>query len=149
MGTDGVCGECGADNVPVAHFCSQCGYPLDASPRTVGRVSHPSPAVVPEGYRKCGLAADLYYRVGSVWGGSRLLGTENLGISIFNAGYGLADVELRVEGLSRHGDPVFDFRQKLSTLPRRAEVSFEVPSYEITEPPAEVRVDLASAAYGR
>lgn len=147
MGNDGVCGECGASNVPVAHFCSQCGHPLDASPQTVGRVAHPSPTAVPEGYRKCGLAADLYYRIGSAWGGSRLLGTENLGISIFNGGYSLKEVELKVQGLDSSGDALFEFRQKLTELPRRAEMSFEVPSYEINEPPADIQVDLVSAAY--
>lgn len=147
MGNDGICGECGAGNLPVAHFCSQCGQPLDASPQTVGRIRHPSPAAIPAGFEKCQLAADLYFRVGSAWGGTRLLGTENLGISIFNAGYSLKHVELRVEGLDRQGRRVFDFLQKLSESPRRAEMSFEVPSYEISEAPDRVVVHLVSAEY--
>ena len=147
MGNDGVCGECGAGNLPVAHFCSQCGQPLDASPQTVGRVAHPSPAAVPPGFEKCERAADLYFRVGSAWGGSLLLGTENLGVSIFNGGYSLKHVELRVEGLDSSQRRVFEFRQKLTDLRRRAELSFEVPSYEISESPASVRVHLVSAEY--
>ncbi|MCB9852615.1 MAG: zinc ribbon domain-containing protein [Phycisphaerales bacterium] len=149
MGNDGICGECGANNVPVAHFCSQCGQPLDASPRTVGRTPHPVPANVPEGYRKCDRAADLHFKVGSAWGGTRLLGTENLGITVFNAGYGLEQVEIRVTGQNSEGRDVFEFRQVLASVPRRAELSFEVPSYEISEPPSDVRVELISAVYSR
>lgn len=149
MGNDGICGECGAGNLPVAHFCCQCGHPLDASPRTVGRAPHPAPANVAAGYRKCDRAADLYFKIGSAWGGTRLLGTENLGITIFNAGYGLEQVEFWVTGVNAEGQGVFGCRQNLASMPRRAEVSFEVPSYEISEPPSDVRVELISAVYSR
>lgn len=149
MEQEGVCGECGAGNLPVAHFCSQCGRPLDASPQTVGRVAHPAPSAVPDGYRKCDMAADLYFSVGSAWGGTRLLGTENLGVSIFNAGYSLKNVELRVEGRDGLGHCVCEFCHKLADAPRRAELSFEVPSYEISDAPAVVTVTLVSAEYSR
>ncbi|MCA9255528.1 MAG: zinc ribbon domain-containing protein, partial [Phycisphaerales bacterium] len=121
MGRDGVCGECGAENLPVAHFCCQCGAPLDSAPRSVGRARHPAPSAVPEGYHACDRAADLYYRIGSAWGGRRLLGTENLGISIFNAGYALEQLEVRVIGVNAVGRTVFDFPQKLASAPKGAE----------------------------
>jgi len=149
MGNDAHCSECGAGNVPVAHFCSQCGEPLDASPRTVGRVSHPAAARVPEGYGRCNRAADLYFRAGSAWGGARLSATENLGISIFNAGHGLQDVVLVVPGVAKAGNCVFEVRQELAAVARRAEVTFEVPSYELSDTPFDLRVELASAEYDR
>jgi len=133
--------------VAVAHFCAQCGCPLDDSPQTVGRVGHPTPAAVPTGFRRCDLAADLYYRMGSAWGGTRLLGTENVGVAVFNAGYPLRQVEFIVEGLDAAGASIFRLRQKLGRLPRRAETVFEVPSYELTDATADLRVELASAEY--
>ncbi len=142
-----VCPECSAANPPIAQFCARCGRALVGARSTVGRVAHPAPATPPSGYRPCDEAADLYYRVGSAWGGARLLGTENVGITIFNAGYGLCHVELLVRGLDAAGNTMFQVRQKLAELPRRAETEFEVPSYEMSDAPHDLRVVFVTAEY--
>lgn len=145
--SDSACSECGAGNLAVAHFCGKCGRPLDNSPQTVGRVAHPTPAAVPSGFQRCDQTADLHYRLGSAWGGARLLATENVGVTVFNAGYALRRIELVVEGLDARGKSLFRLRQTLDRLPRRSEMAFEVPSYELADGTANLRVELVSAEY--
>lgn len=144
---DRTCPDCGARNLAVAQFCARCGSAIAVGPATVGRAPHPSPAPVPEGYRRCGQATDLYYRVGSAWGGERLLGTENIGIYLFNAGYPLQEVRLRVDGLDAGGKAVFSVEPAVERLPPGEVVWIEIPSYEIAEPAEELRVTLVSAEY--
>ena len=83
----------------------------------------------------------------SAWGGARLLGTENVGVTLFNAGYPLRAVELIVEGVDDAGKSLFRLRHLLDRLPRRTEMEFEVPSYEMADDTANLRVELASAEY--
>lgn len=144
---DRTCRDCGARNLAMAQFCARCGSAIAVGPATVGRAPHPNPAPVPEGYRRCGQATDLYYRVGSAWGGSRLLGTENVGISLFNAGYPLENARLRVDGLDDSGKRLFSVEPSVEFLPQGEAVEVEIPSYEITEPAEELNVTLVSAEY--
>ncbi len=92
-------------------------------------------------------AADLYYRHRSAWGGSRLIGTETLGIEIFNAGYGLRSVVLSLEGVDETGRRLFQLEQKADSIPRGEITTIEIPSYEIPEPSSGVIVALVSAEY--
>lgn len=144
---DGRCSRCGGVNVELAHFCAQCGGPLDASPGTVGRAPHPNPIAVPGGYRCCRRAVDLHFRAESVWGGARLLGTETLGLLLFNAGYALRNGVLQIDGADESGKVLFSVEHPIERLPRGIETKIEIPSYEISEPAADLVVTLVSAEY--
>lgn len=141
------CPQCGADNLSPAHFCAHCGTALDSSPGTVGRAPHPDPLSPPPTSRRVAGAADLHFRIESAWGGSRLLGTENLGLLLLNGGYPLCGVVLKVEGLDPAGNALFAVEHELKHLPRGEEVRIEIPSYEISEPAQEWRVTLVTAEY--
>lgn len=141
------CPRCGSASPSVGHFCPQCGLALDATSASVGRAPHPNPVAIPDGYRPCQRAFDLHFRTQSAWGGTRLLGTENVGLSLFNAGYPLQTVVLNVEGLDESGQVLFSVEEAIESLPRGREVEIEIPSYEITEPAREISVTLVSAEY--
>lgn len=147
MPGSGVCSSCGRGNVAVAEFCRFCGQPLGDSPATVGRVSHPNPISTPDGYRRVNSSADLYFQVGSAWGGRRLLATENLGLTFFNAGFSLKEVEISVDGYDKSGGRLFELPRAVESLDRGERLSIEVPSYDIPEPPHEVDVRLVEAKY--
>jgi hypothetical protein len=62
------CPRCHTLNNDIARFCARCGLLLEADADGVspaGRLQHPKPAPVPEGYEQCQEAADLYYRLES------------------------------------------------------------------------------------
>lgn len=147
MRNRGVCRDCGHANTEMAHFCGQCGEPLDASPPTAGQARHPNPVYVPKGFERVQRAADLYYRHSSAWGGSRLIGTETLGIEVFNAGYAMKNAVLSIEGVNDAGRRLFSARHAAVDLPRGETTKIEVPSYEIPEPSSDVIVALVSAEY--
>lgn len=92
-------------------------------------------------------AADLYFRTESAFGGRTLIGTETLGIVLFNGGFDLRNTVVRIAGQSACGTEVLDVEKCVEALPRGLETRIEVPSYEIHEPIANVRVTLVSAEY--
>jgi len=102
---------------------------------------------MPGGYRCCQRAVDLYFRDESAWGGSRLLGTEPLGLLLFNTGYALRNGVLQVDGEDESGKALYSVEQPIERLPRGIETKIEIPSYEITEPAANLVVTLVSAEY--
>ena len=147
MPNAGTCPKCSKGNVALAEFCAGCGFPLGNSKATVGRVPHPNPLPVPDGFRKVAAAADLFFGVQSAWGGKRLLATENLGITLLNVGYGLQELAIKIEGFDRAGRRIFEIERRMPLLQRGHRVEIEVPSYEIPDPPEAVDVRLVRAEY--
>lgn len=144
------CPRCGVQNPPVARFCGRCGLTLtvgiDGTQRA-GRVRHARPLPVPEGYLPCQDAADLYYRRESALGGAPLLATEGLKLLVFNAGYPLRDVVLRISGWDKDDAELFALERELAELPAGKPVALEIPSYELPAPQKSLRVELASAEF--
>jgi len=147
MPNTGTCPKCKKGNVALAEFCAACGFPLGGAEGAVGRVSHPQPLPVPDGFRKVAATADLYFGIHSAWGGKRLLTTENLGITLLNVGYGLQELALQIEGFDQQGKRLFVIERRLPLLQRGGRVEIEVPSYEIPDPPEAVDVRLVRAEY--
>jgi hypothetical protein len=90
---------------------------------------------------------DLYYRWESAWGGAMLLGTETLAVKLFNGGYPLEEVSLRICGLGTAGEEMFALDRTLENLPRGREVTIDVPSYELPAPANDLTVSLVSGKY--
>lgn len=144
------CPRCRHDNRAEARFCSGCGMTLDLVPGVdprPGTIKHPGAIAPPEGFSRCGDAADLHYRWESAWGSGTFLGTEPILIKLFNAGYPLETVELAVRGADAKGDAVFDVVLSMHGLPQGRGVETEVPSYEYSTPASTVEVSLASAEF--
>lgn len=144
---DRTCPHCGVSNLSVAHFCARCGQPLGAGPNTAGRARHPSPLAPPEGFRRCERATDLYFQTEAPSGGQRLLDTEGVKVLLFNGGYSLCEVVVRVEGLDDEGMTQFSVDQSVDELPRGREKTFEIPSYAISRPTNRLAVTLVRAKY--
>lgn len=122
---------------------------LPGVPRTAGRIRHPKRLAAPDGYQRCEHTEDLHYHWQSAWGdNASFLGNEPIAVRLFNGGYTLETVELRVQGTDADGETVFDIVVPLSELPRGKEVNIEVPTYEVTRSPTSVTVTLASAEFG-
>ncbi len=147
MSNEQRCSQCGASNVDVARFCARCGGSMSVDPQRCGRVPHPSPLTAPPDFRRCEEAADLCYQVEASGGGSVLLGTEGFDVTVFNGGYPLESVVLKVDGLDAQGQSVFSVELSSDRLPRGEEVTLELPSYEISEPASDLLVALVSAEY--
>ncbi len=144
------CPRCGDPNRPVARFCSQCGLALDTAMGeglAPGRVRHPRPAAPPPGFLPCDDAAQLYYRWAPSGGGAPLSGTESIDVTIFNAGYPLAEVMLHLCGDGPDGTRAFAVERRLAALPQGEPAPLEVPSYEIAAPLRVLRVALRSAKF--
>ncbi len=102
-----------------------------------------------DGFEPCRDAADLFFRWGAAWGGTLLLGTEGLGITLFNGGYPLCNVDFDVVGQNDAGREVFRVQTSLPELPRGVETMAEIPSYELPDEAASrLIVSLASAEFG-
>ncbi|TWT40379.1 hypothetical protein RAS1_40870 [Phycisphaerae bacterium RAS1] len=144
------CPRCRADNVDVAQFCARCGLSLQTEgggPPGPGRVRHPQPLAAPEGAIRCRFACDLYFTFGSSWGGPLVLGCETIGLRLFNAGYDLTDVSVRIDALGDKGEAVISTTREIGLLPRGGEAVLELPSYDLSEPVREVTVALTGAKY--
>lgn len=144
------CPRCRADNRPAARFCARCGLSLSPGPGgslAPGRVRHPDALPAPAGFRPCGDAANLYFRWESAWGGSTLLGTESIAVTLFNGGYALEAVVLTLEGRDETGGQLFAVEHTVEDLPAGKQVNVEIPSYEIPAPAKELMVSLVSAEF--
>lgn len=132
-----------------ARFCARCGLSLvggASGPPLAGRVRHPNPLAIPDEYELVEDAVQLYFATESVWGGRRLLGTENIGLRLLNVGYSLRNVHVRVRGVDEAGREVLSVELCAPELPRGT-LLLEVPSYEIKEAPAKLRVAMVSAEF--
>jgi hypothetical protein len=145
------CPRCNSDNVEVARFCGHCGLALALGPAGAlgaGRVRHPDGLCPPHAAKPVGAAADLHYWSEVVGGGAPLLGTESLVVHLFNGGYGLANVTLRVCGRGRAGESVCTMLSALADWPRGRTETVEVPSWELSGPLALLSVELVTAEFG-
>lgn len=145
------CPRCHESIRPKARYCARCGLFLEAAPGqalVAGRVCHPCPLAPPDGFEPVQEAADLFFRCESAWGGERLIGTESIGVILFNGGYPLAEVALKVCGQDEAGAELFAENHEVDALPRGKEVKIEVPSYELPAPTRRLAVCLISAEFG-
>lgn len=143
------CPRCQRRNRSEARYCAGCGLSLapgvDGTHRA-GRTRHPEPLAAPEGFERVGGSADLYCMQSSAWGGGRVSPAENIALSVFNAGFALREVVLRLadaEGI----DGGWSETCEVGELPRGARVSVEVASWRMGEGVGRLRVSLESAEY--
>lgn len=145
------CPRCGSANCDVARFCARCGLSLDIGvdgSRDAGRIRHPRPAQPPTGFTPCEDAAQLYWRSESSLGGETLIATEGINVVVFNAGYPLRDVALRIRGEGDEQRELFVVERDIEEWVQGAEATLEVPSYELPAPLRRLTVALASAEFG-
>lgn len=145
------CPRCRTWNPDVARFCRNCGLGLEIGAEGVlgaGRAPHPDPLPCPDGFGPLLQAAHLYFRWEATGGGTPLLGTEPLALSLFNGGYELRQVVLRVCGTDRKGQPVFQLDREIEEWPRGQLVPLEIPSYELPDRVHGLHVELISAEFG-
>jgi len=145
------CPRCNTDNVEAARFCRHCGLALTLGADGAlgaGRVLHPNALCPPHAAKPVGAAADLHYWSEVVGGGAPLLGTESLAVHLFNGGYPLANVALRVCGRGRAGEPVCTMTPVLAEWPRGRTETIEIPSWELSGPLMTLTVELVGADFG-
>lgn len=142
------CPRCHRVNVDSASYCGRCGFDLRRGAGLAPGVAPcAQPANVPAGYRAVEKAAQLYFFTSASHGGPRLLDTEGVRVSLFNAGYGLCEVALRVSGVGRDGIEQFAYEEQIASLPQGETISFEAPSHRFDNPLDELRLELLSAQY--
>jgi hypothetical protein len=145
------CPRCSTANPDGARYCRQCGLPLLAGSAGflgAGWVRHSSPLPAPEGFEPFESGADLYVRAEAAWGGAVLVGTEGLTVTVFNGGYALAQVTVRLRGEDEAGGAVFALEREITAWPRGAAVKLEVASWELPGPAAKLRASLVAAEFG-
>lgn len=148
--TGAACPRCDRSNRGEARFCAHCGLPLfdeRGERATGGRLRHPYPEPPPSGFEPVGDAVELYWRSESSFGGQRLIGTEGIGVRLFNGGFPLKEATFVVCGQDKEGRDVFTSEFAMALLPRGREVTLEVPSYELPDSIRTVRVKLKSAGF--
>lgn len=146
-----ACPRCRSANRSEAKFCAGCGLSLDFVPGEApraGTIRHPRPKNAPDGFERCGGADDLYFRWKSAWGSGTFLGTEPIAVSVFNGGYPLESVDLKVTGTDGEGKTAFDVGMRVSALSHGETAEIEVPSYEYSTPASTINVSLVSAEFG-
>ncbi len=144
------CPRCGVANPDVARFCRQCGLTLRRGTHGLlgaGHAPHPDPVDVPEDYQPIASAADLHFRWSSASGGAPLIGTETLSVDLFNAGYDLVDVALRIVGRDKDDKQACDLQREIELLPQGDVRSVELPSYELSAPLRAITVELIQAEF--
>ena len=77
-----------------------------------------------------------------------LSGTETIAIVLFNAGYPLEDVVVKIRGLDTNQHEVFAVQREIGVLPRGRTQTVEVPSYELPAPACAIAVTVVSGRYG-
>ncbi len=148
MSTD--CVRCGSRNPEAARYCGRCGLvlPTGGQDPTPGRAPHPQPLAAPPGFAAVDGACDLYYAWTGPGGAARILGTEGFELRVFNAGYPLTAVALRVTGRTAAGAVALSVEREVAALPRGATAGVEIASWEVGEPVRSLSLALVSAAYG-
>jgi hypothetical protein len=144
------CPRCGLGNLVLARFCAGCGLSLAGAAQGVaraGRIAHPSPAKAPAAMRACDDAADLHWSWESAWGGTMILGTEGIGITVFNGGYDLARASFEVTGLDERGEDVFRVELEVTGLSQGTKKTADIPSYELTRPATDLKLRLLAADF--
>ena len=121
--------------------------PGDSADLTPGKVPDPRALPIPAGFVPCGDAADLFLRSESAWGDAPIIGTEPLAVSVFNRGYGLTEVRLRIRAFDAGGRVLADLEREIAELPRGTTTVVEIPSYELPHPATRVEASLVSAEF--
>lgn len=149
--TDGSpsCPRCGFPASPAGRYCGQCGLALPAIGENLlpGRVSDPKALPAPAGFARCGESADLFFRWASAWGDQPMLGTEPLGIEIFNRGYDLAAIQLQLRVFDQSDACMLELDRSIDLLRRGMTTTVEVHSYELARPVGRVEASLISAEF--
>jgi hypothetical protein len=145
-----ACPRCGTAGPPAARFCSRCGLLLhgaDGELVQAGRAAHPEPLDVPDGMQPIPGTEALFWRWEAAGGGQRLLGTEPLDVAMFNAGYALAAVQIRIVGMREDGAEVLRTERTCARLERGESCTLEVPSWELKDLVRALRVEFVSAEF--
>jgi hypothetical protein len=145
------CPRCGSTNPDVARFCGNCGLGLELGSEGIlgaGRAPTANPLARPTGFQPVQHAANLYFRWEAVGGGTPLLGTESLALLLFNGGYDLAEVTLRIVGTGQAGQTLCAIERAVEAWPRGRQVQLEIPSYELPDRVQALYVELLSAEFG-
>lgn len=144
------CPRCGTSSPEVARFCRHCGLVLERAAGGVlgaGRVPHPEPLTSPENAEPIAWATNLYFQWEAAGGGAPLIGTETLALDVFNAGYDLRGVVLRVFGIDDAEEEVCEMQRELEEWPRGAHLQLEIASYELPNPVRALKVELVTAEF--
>lgn len=134
----------------MASFCRHCGLMLAVGAQGVkgaGRAPQREPLPAPAGYESIQDAVDLHYRCEAAGGGTPLLGTEALMVTVFNGGYDLCAVVLRVRGQDAAGQELVAIEREIDEWPRGESVELEIPSYELPDIVHALSVELANAEF--
>ena len=145
------CPRCRTTTPEVARYCRHCGLPLEVGAKGVlgaGRARHPQPLSPERDASPIEGAADLYFHWQAIGGGTPLLGTESLGLDVFNGGHNLAEVVLRVQGEDNTGKRLFAVEREIESWPRGQWARLEIASYELPDPVSTLLVDLVKAEFG-
>jgi hypothetical protein len=110
------------------------------------RLAHPSPLPAPPGFQPCEDGAGLFVCVRHAWGGEALLSTEPLIVHVFNAGYDVRDVKLRIAGVGKDGHEAFAIEREIASLPRGEERQLELASWELS-PAERLTVKMTGASF--
>lgn len=144
-----ACPRCGHAIRPAARFCGGCGLALiylGEKVESAVRLPHPAPLAAPEGFRPCEDAPSLMVAMRHAWGGEALLDTEPCVVHVFNAGYDLRDVKLRIAGMDEAGREAFVVEREIASLPRGHEEVLELASWELA-PAKRLAVRLVGASF--
>lgn len=144
------CPRCKRPLAEAAKFCAFCGLAIgDASATELdaGCVEHPDPLAVADGYEPWQQSRDLYFKRQSAWGGTRLIGTEPIELTLWNSGYPLRDVTYEVRAANKHGGAPYVGTYELEHFPRGTEIVIEIPSWELPDAVHSVAVRLVRAEF--
>ncbi len=142
-----TCPNCQTRNQPVARYCRRCGQEfVEAAhePAASAPARHPTPLAPGLGFQPVQGMTDLHFKWHAAWGGVMLLGTETIAVVLFNGGYSLEDVVLRIRGFDAHKKIVFGLDMPVERLPRGRTTTLEIPSYEVPQPASSLGVELRS-----
>ncbi len=148
MPTD--CVRCGSRNPEVARYCRRCGLalPVAGQDATPGHAPHPYSLAPPAGFQPVEGARGLHYAWTGPGGAAPMLGTEGFELRVFNGGYSLAAVALRVTGRNAAGAVALSVEREIAELPRGSTARMGIASWEVGEPVRALSLALVSAAYG-
>ena len=141
-----TCSRCREELVNHARFCPRCGLHV-AGGGAAGFVQHPSPLPAPAGFLPFARGADLHFTWQPAWGERRLIGTEPVVLVVFNGGYGLENVDLRVDALNPQQRSVGTLSASLPQLERGQTARVELSSYVLREPFSGLSVTVERAEF--